>query len=154
MVIVPEYFFQKYPGMMGATKVVRMVIVPEYLFFPERIFAPDRSDYSETRKERIKGLLPVHPIMRERWMTHTLTNSCSYMTHSVRGERMAMMKKTNSYSYMIHGEGERLHVATYLNFLNLMAVVAMMMVMMMVMMMMLMMATILMLGMMIIVVME
>ena len=90
MVIVPEYFFQKYPGMMGATKVVRMVIVPEYLFFPERIFAPDRSDYSETRKERIKGLLPVHPIMRERWMTHTLTNSCSYMTHSVRGERVAI----------------------------------------------------------------
>ena len=76
--------------MMGATKVVRMVIVPEYLFFPERIFAPDRSDYSETRKERIKGLLPVHPIMRERWMTHTLTNSCSYMTHSVRGERGAI----------------------------------------------------------------
>ena len=61
---------------------------------------------------------------------------------------MAMMKKTNSYSYMIHGEGERLHVATYLNFLNLMAVVAMMMVMT------LMMMIILMLGMMIIVVME
>ena len=93
--------------MMGATKVVRMVIVPGYLFFPERIFAPDRSDYSATRKERIKGLLPVHPIMRERWMTHTLTNSCSYMTHSIRGERMAMMKKTNSYSYMIHRERER-----------------------------------------------
>ena len=88
-------------------KSLRMVIVPEYLFFPERIFAPDRSDYSETRKERIKGLLPVHPIMRERWMTHTLTNSCSYMTHSVRGERVAMMKETNSYSYMIHRERER-----------------------------------------------
>ena len=61
---------------------------------------------------------------------------------------MAMMKKTNSYSYMIHREGERLHVATYLNFLNLMAVVVMMMVMTLMMMM------ILMLGMMIIVVME